>query len=211
MFLLGTCQTKCSSPCNVPDMFLPVSRYPRPQWKESIWNSMLPSSTKSTHWNFFMLSMAVTLSRVEKSSFMSVHIVLAVALSPRLSSLMVMTEETVKRMMPWAFISLIWRSSSLTRCSVSFLGVVGSAESRVRWQPSKPVKTRRTSQHCEDTSQHRRETSQRRRETSQHRRDTSQRRRDTSQLVGSKRRSVATRNARSKRPSKRRSFGGVVV
>jgi len=31
MFLLGTCQTKCSSPCNVPDMFLPVSRYPRPQ------------------------------------------------------------------------------------------------------------------------------------------------------------------------------------
>jgi len=48
-------------------------------------------------------------------------------------------------------------------------------------------------------------------ETSQHRRETSQRRRDASQLVGSKRRSVATRNARPKRPSKRRSFGGVVV
>ena len=31
MFLLGTCQTKCSSPCNVPDTFLPVSRYPCPQ------------------------------------------------------------------------------------------------------------------------------------------------------------------------------------
>jgi len=31
MFLLGTCQTKCSSPYNIPDMFLPDSRYPRPQ------------------------------------------------------------------------------------------------------------------------------------------------------------------------------------
>ena len=77
-----------------------------------------------------------------------------------------------------------------TRCSVSFLGAVGSAESHVRWQPSKPVKTLRTSQHRRETSQHRR---------------------DTSQLVGSKRRSVTTHNARSKRPSKRRSFGGVVV
>jgi len=34
MFLLETCQTKCSSPCNVPDMFLPVSRYPCPQCVE---------------------------------------------------------------------------------------------------------------------------------------------------------------------------------
>jgi len=31
MFLLGTCQAKWFSPCNVPDMFLPVSRYPCPQ------------------------------------------------------------------------------------------------------------------------------------------------------------------------------------
>ena len=31
MFLLGTSQAKCSSPCNVSDMFLPVSRYPCPQ------------------------------------------------------------------------------------------------------------------------------------------------------------------------------------
>jgi len=32
----------------------------------------------------------------------------------------------------------------LERCSVSFLGAVGSAESRIQWQPSKPVKTLRT-------------------------------------------------------------------
>jgi len=48
-------------------------------------------------------------------------------------------------------------------------------------------------------------------EASEHREDMSQRRREMSQLVGLKRRSVATRDARSKRPSKRRSFGGVVV
>jgi len=36
MFLLGTSQAKWSSPCNVPDMFLPVSRYPRPQCHPSL-------------------------------------------------------------------------------------------------------------------------------------------------------------------------------
>ena len=62
-----------------------------------------------------------------------------------------------------------------------------------------------------EASGHREDTSQHRRETSQHRRETSQRCRETSQLIGSKCRSVAPRDARSKRPSKRRSFGGVVV
>jgi len=44
-------------------------------------------------------------------------------------------------------------------------------------------------------------------EASEHREDTLQRRRETLQLVGTKCRSVVTRDAR----SKRRSFGGVVV
>jgi len=35
-------------------------------------------------------------------------------------------------------------STHQSRCSVLFLGVVRSAESRVRWQPLKPVKTLRT-------------------------------------------------------------------
>jgi len=37
-----------------------------------------------------------------------------------------------------------WTTVRVRCCSVSFLGAVGSAESRVRWQPSKPVKTLRT-------------------------------------------------------------------
>jgi len=37
-----------------------------------------------------------------------------------------------------------WHTWRIHRCSVLFLGVVRSAESRVRWQPSKPVKTLRT-------------------------------------------------------------------
>jgi len=55
------------------------------------------------------------------------------------------------------------------------------------------------------------EASEHREDTSQRRRETSQCHRETSQLVGLKRRSVATRDARSKCLLKRRSFGGVVV
>jgi len=51
------------------------------------------------------------------------------------------------------------------RCSVSFLGTVGSAESRVQWQlETGQDPLYEASEHREDTSQHRRETSQCRRE-----------------------------------------------
>jgi len=81
-------------------------------------------------------------------------------------------------------------------CVVSGCGRIGQISRTMANLETGQDPPYKTSEHCEDTSQ-------RRRETSQHRRE-------TSQLVGLKCRSIATRDARSKRPSKCRSFGGVV-